>query len=911
MEAAVGATPAYLKFANPVLGALSAFFNAYNSLKSLVNQANTVTDAQANYNAMVQKYLQDRAAIGLANANCPPPTNSPPPPPPNPTNGPTQPDPVVHSADPNDKFATGVGVPEWVAAGNAITYTIQFANETNASAPAQTVAITDPLAANLDWSTLQLTAIAFNNVGIAIPPGVQTFSTNVSVSTDPNPVKVTASLNAATGVVSWLMESIDPVTGQLVTDPLAGFLPPDNKKEQGEGYVIYTIEPKSGLATGTRITNQASIVFDLNAAIRTPATTNTVDVTPPTSSIAALPAISSVAIPVKWAGQDLGSGVAGYDIFVSTNGGPWTPWLLNTTKTSAVFAGTDFDTYAFYSVAYDKVGNIQTAPGQAQAQTTVREAGFPAISRQPTNLVVISGSSASFAVAAQGAAPLRYQWWKGANPLTNSHGKISGATSATLVISSAAAGDEGSYSVTVSNKLGGISSSNAILQVVPGIKIVSPAANAVLTNPIVNVTGAASDANGPGLAQVLWQLNSGGFQPADGTTNWSASVTLQPGTNVFSAKSIDQNGGQSAIATRSFIRNPFPAVAGVYNGLFYPTNGVTESSSGFITATISSTSTGRGSYTAKLLLDGGSNSFSGSFDLTGTAQTNLVRAGKTPVSVTLNLDFNPSDPQITGSVSNIAAGGWDSVIQADRAVFSAKANPATKYAGQFTLVLPPGTNAPVESPDGYGYAAITNTLGGISTLGGALADGTPFLWSVPIAHDGSIPLYQSLYSGKGSLLGWITFTNEPPRNVSGQINWIKPAVPNTLYPSGFTNLSLTGVVGSPYTNTTREGVPVLNLTIGTLLLTNGNLSNGFLLFTNIGTNSASHNTLTNLDAGTTFGPTNHLVIAINPNNGVLSVTFQPTGEQTNTLAHGVVLQNQTNAQGAFPGANQTGSFILH
>jgi len=54
-----------------------------------------------------------------------------------------------------------------------------------------------------------------------------------------------------------------------------------------------------------------------------------------------------------------------------------------------------------------------------------------------------------------------------------------------------------------------------------------------------------------------------------------------------------------------------------------------------------------------------------------------------------------------------------------------------------------------------------------------------------------------------------------------------------------------------------------------------------------------------------------MVLAINTNNGVVTVTFQATGTKTNTTAHGVVLQNQTNAQGAFLGTNQTGSFILH
>jgi hypothetical protein len=325
--------------------------------------------------------LQDVLAYAfgqLAGTNCPPGlASSPAPAPPNPNPGPSQTVPNRRSGDPNDKFATGIGLPEWVAGGDAITYTIQFENETNAGAPAQTVAISDPLAGNLDWSTLQLGAIGFNDVIIEIPPGVQTFSTNVNVGTDPNPVAVSASLNPAGGVVSWLMESIDPVTGQLVTDPLAGFLPPDNVQGQGEGYVIYTIEPRSGLATGTQITNQASIVFDLNAAIVTPITTNTVDVTPPASSMAALPANPTSIVPVSWSGYDAGSGIAGFDIYVSTNGGPWTPWLLGTTNTSAKFTGVPGNTYALYSVATDEVGNVEASPQIPGAETTIASSLAP------------------------------------------------------------------------------------------------------------------------------------------------------------------------------------------------------------------------------------------------------------------------------------------------------------------------------------------------------------------------------------------------------------------------------------------------------------------------------------------------------------------------------------------------------
>ena len=62
---------------------------------------------------------------------------------------PEQPVNSIQSGDPNDKFATGIGAAGWVPTGTAITYTIDFQNETNASAAAQKVSITDPLTANL------------------------------------------------------------------------------------------------------------------------------------------------------------------------------------------------------------------------------------------------------------------------------------------------------------------------------------------------------------------------------------------------------------------------------------------------------------------------------------------------------------------------------------------------------------------------------------------------------------------------------------------------------------------------------------------------------------------------------------------------------------------------------------------
>jgi hypothetical protein len=54
------------------------------------------------------------------------------------------------------------------------------------------VTVSDPLPSNLDWSTVQLNQIQFNNVTINVPAGQQSYVGQVNVSTDPNPVGVTA-----------------------------------------------------------------------------------------------------------------------------------------------------------------------------------------------------------------------------------------------------------------------------------------------------------------------------------------------------------------------------------------------------------------------------------------------------------------------------------------------------------------------------------------------------------------------------------------------------------------------------------------------------------------------------------------------------------------------------------------------
>ncbi len=88
----------------------------------------------------------------------------------------------------------------------------------------------------------------------------------------------------------------------------------------------------------------------------------------------------------------------------------------------------------------------------------------PAISVQPAPLTVTSGQPAVLSVGPTGGAPFFYQWRRNGVALANG-GRISGATSRTLTISSTTIPDAGAYDVVVSNHCNTVTSTGATLTV--------------------------------------------------------------------------------------------------------------------------------------------------------------------------------------------------------------------------------------------------------------------------------------------------------------------------------------------------------------------------------------------------------------------------------------------------------------
>lgn len=88
----------------------------------------------------------------------------------------------------------------------------------------------------------------------------------------------------------------------------------------------------------------------------------------------------------------------------------------------------------------------------------------PTISSQPNSVNVYIGQSINLTVTATGPGALSYQWKKNGSA-------ISGATSAAFSIAASQLSDAGSYTVTVSNFGGTVTSNTAVVSVSPQIFI--------------------------------------------------------------------------------------------------------------------------------------------------------------------------------------------------------------------------------------------------------------------------------------------------------------------------------------------------------------------------------------------------------------------------------------------------------
>jgi hypothetical protein len=175
----------------------------------------------------------------------------------------------------------------------------------------------------------------------------------------------------------------------------------------------------------------------------------------------------------------------------------------------------------------------------------------PRITTQPrASLVVTNNAQLALGVTASGGG-LAYQWLKDGQFLCND-GRVTGADTSALRISPVGPDDAGAYTVLVQGDTCWVESSPAWVTVVPDpvlpmLTIKQPSPGQRWSNELFTVTGTARD--NVRVAAVWCRVNHDEDWQLAGTTNsgsnWTAVVTLAPGTNTVSAYAADAEGNHS------------------------------------------------------------------------------------------------------------------------------------------------------------------------------------------------------------------------------------------------------------------------------------------------------------------------------------------------------------------------------
>jgi hypothetical protein len=332
--------------------------------------------------------------------------------------------------------------------------------------------------------------------------------------------------------------------------------------------------------------------------------------------------------------------------------------------------------------------------------------------------------------------------------------------------------------------------------------------------------------------------------------------------------------------------NSFGDVSGAYNGLFFATNQVR--SAGAFSLFVN----GRGIYSGYLQTGGTRASFRGQLDPWCRA-FNFV-SGANNQSLTLRFHIGNNGPgQLIGQISD---GATISGLTAGRAWANTLTAPAP-FAGRYTCVLP-GQGSDPSSPQGFGFGTAQITTRGLVMLAATLADGTHVSQSAPVSEDATWPFFAPLYSGAGSVMSLLTFTNRAGDDLNGMMTWIKPAMSNTrYYPAGFANQSQ--MIGSTYNVPSPGTRPVLNLPSTSIAFTSGDIGSGFANAISIGPSSRIVNYSSN-QLNMTFSI---------PNGTFQGTVINPVNNRMLPF-NGVAFQKSASGYGLLFGTHQSSSVLF-
>jgi len=523
------------------------------------------------------------------------------------------------------------------------------------------------------------------------------------------------------------------------------------------------------------------------------------------------------------------------------------------------------------------------APNRLVADTT-----FSIVPPATTNMV---GDTIQLSLQRTGddSQTFAFQWSKDGTNLVDGD-RLNGTQTPTLIISPAQMGDAGTYSLSFSN----VVSTNIVLVTVQSqvYLIDTPHIDDLYMQSIgagVRFTVVASG----GLLSYQWIWQGQDILGATNSIlNYADAYTMaNAGYYAVRVSNPVEPGGVTSDPNALRLTKPTPS--GTYQGLFYQDGEVTTDSCGFFQYTLSAS---KRTFSGKITMGASSYSFSGTFSPEHDSSVTVSRKDGPPLAMKLQLLTLNNTPQVTGSVSD---GNWTVPLLGNRLYFGSQ-NP-TPLAGAYTLVLR-NTNSPGNVPNGSSYGAVVIQKSGQITFNGKTADGSAVSQSCGLARYGDWPLYLRPNKNQGRLIGWLTVTNKASGSIGGgNIDWIKDADGNPVYPQGF-SIALQPL-GSTYVKPGTNSV--LRMTNGVAGFFGGNLSDP---------SSATWDYVKiAIKPPASFKAeesTEGVKLSVNKANGVLSGSFVSLATGVRTPIYGAILQQQNAGGGYFLSTNASGAFTL-
>jgi hypothetical protein len=242
-----------------------------------------------------------------------------------------------------------------------------------ASAAASSVYLYDTLdLSKFNMSTFRFLEFGFDGQIFEVSSQNTDFVQEIDLRPAKNTIlRINGNVNETSGIALWEFISLDADTREPNTSVDDGFLNPNVDGTEGRGFVKFQINALSDLENDTPIENAATIVFDANESIITPQFLNTIDKEAPESSVQEITEfLNDSTFVVRWLASDNAAGIAETELYMSINDTATYRICDGMVNDTLVYTGRIGDTYAFYTVATDWVGNREETPSAPDATIT-------------------------------------------------------------------------------------------------------------------------------------------------------------------------------------------------------------------------------------------------------------------------------------------------------------------------------------------------------------------------------------------------------------------------------------------------------------------------------------------------------------------------------------------------------------